>query len=451
MGKELHIVHCIDTEGPMYESIEETFKRIESIFSIKIKPCKENLKKLQEKQIDLDGNENKVCNLVSKKRITLNSNWEEIGEMLNNIQSKEFRNKLVDSVGKGWRYNWFCLDHVNMNGENPRNRDLGHHKVYDFYSKKSLEKNNQEDFISWHYHPLPYTQNYHNSGVAYLNSSNIWEILSKKIIERNWFPSTYRPGFHTIRPDSNWFLEQWIPFDYSNQSTQNEGDQPDLILGRWGDWRRANKSWTPYHPDIDDYQKEGNCRRWIFRCLNMEARLRELSQLDVDKAFEQANNDETTVLSFTNHDFRKMSHEINKIRDFIVKSQEKYPDVKIYFSSAIEAARSALNLKPKLIDLNLEIIENENDILRIRITSNSNIFGPQPYLAIKTINNDFIWENFDRGLNDFEWYFTFDYMHIPKNVVDKIGIAANSNDGTTELINLDLNTLIKKKYIYNHE
>jgi len=211
MGKELHIVHCIDTEGPMYESIEETFKRIESIFSIKIKPCKENLKKLQEKQIDLDGNEDKVCNLVSKKRITLNSNWEEIGEMLNNIQSKEFRNKLVDSVGKGWRYNWFCLDHVNMNGENPRKRDLGHHKVYDFYSKKSLEKNNQEDFISWHYHPLPYTQNYHNSGVAYLNSSNIWEILSKKIIERNWFPSTYRPGFHTIRPDSNWFLEQWIP------------------------------------------------------------------------------------------------------------------------------------------------------------------------------------------------------------------------------------------------
>ena len=63
-------------------------------------------------------------------------------------------------------------------------------------------------------------------------------------------PSTYRPGFHTIRPDSNWFLEQWIPFDFSNQSTKNEGNQPDLIGGRWGDWRRAPNSWKPYHPSI---------------------------------------------------------------------------------------------------------------------------------------------------------------------------------------------------------
>ena len=121
-----------------------------------------------------------------------------------------------------------------MNGDNPRKRDLGHHKVLDYYTKRTKKKGNKNDFVSWHYHPIPYTQNYHHSGIAYLNSSNIWEILSRKIIERNWFPSTYRPGFHTIRPDSNWFLEQWIPFDFSNQSTKNEGNQPDLIEGRRG-------------------------------------------------------------------------------------------------------------------------------------------------------------------------------------------------------------------------
>ena len=304
MNKDLYIVHCIDTEGPMHESISETFKRIDSIFNIKIEPSKENLEKLQQKKINLNGLENQICNLVSEKRISFNSSWKEIDKMLELIQSLDFRKKLVDINGNGWSYNWFCLDHVNMNGENPRKRDLGHHKVFDFYSNKSKEKNNINDFISWHFHPIPYTQNYHNSGVAYLNSYNIWEILSKKIIERNWFPSTYRPGFHTIRPDSNWFLEQWIPFDFSNQSTENEGNQPDLIDGRWGDWRRASKSWEPYNPDIYDYQIKGNCKRWIFRCLNMEARLRELSQIDVDEAFARANNNTPTALAFTNHDFK---------------------------------------------------------------------------------------------------------------------------------------------------
>ena len=451
MIKELYIVHCIDTEGPLYESLDETFNRIESLFGIRIDPTNDNLKKLQEKKIDLNGFEEKVLNLVSKKRVTFNSNWNEINEMLKEIQSKEFRNKMVDKHGNGWIYNWFCLDHVNMNGVNPRKRDIGHHKVFDFYSKKTLEQDNNLDFISWHFHPIPYTQNYHNSGVAYLNSQNIWEILCRKIIERNWFPSTYRPGFHTIRPDSNWFLEQWIPFDYSNQSTDNEGDQPDLTMGRWGDWRRASKSWTPYHPDIDDYQKKGNCRRWIFRCLNMEARLREITQFDVDKAFEQANSGEKTVISFTNHDFRKMSSEIDKIRNYIKIAHDKFPDVKINFSNALDAAREVLHLKPNLIDLNLEIIDNKTDLLRIKVTSNSNIFGPQPFLAIKTKENKFIWENFDRGLNDFEWFFTFDYMHIPNSIIDKIGIAANSFDGTTEVINLDLKSLKINKYLYNYE
>lgn len=35
-----------------------------------------------------------------------------------------------------------------------------------------------------------------------------------------WFPLVNRAGMHNERPDSNWFLEQWIPFDASNQSIE---------------------------------------------------------------------------------------------------------------------------------------------------------------------------------------------------------------------------------------
>ena len=44
-----------------------------------------------------------------------------------------------------------------------------------------------------------------------------------------------------------------------------------------------------------------------------------------------------------------------------------------------------------------------------------------------------------------------DYMHIPKNIIESIGIAANSKDGTTEIINFDLKENKIKKYIYNYE
>ena len=449
--KKVYIVHCVDTEGPMNETIKETFIRVKKITGIEISPSINNLKKLKNKEINLDGKESIVSNLVHQNRINFNKSWNDIEIMLDKIQSSSFRNKIKDLNGNGWVYNWFCLDHVNMNGDNPRKRDLGHHKVLDYYTKRTKKKGNKNDFVSWHYHPIPYTQNYHHSGIAYLNSSNIWEILSRKIIERNWFPSTFRPGFHTIRPDSNWFLEQWIPFDFSNQSTKNEGNQPDLIGGRWGDWRRSPNSWKPYHPSISDYQIPGSCKRWIFRCLNMEARLREITQDDFNEAFDQANNGIPTLLSFTNHDFRDMTLEIEKMRNFLIISTNKYPDVKFEFSNPINAAREVLKLKPKKINLDLEIIEEKDNFLKIKVVSNKNLFGPQPYLAIKTLKNEFLWENFDKSLTENEWFFTFDYNHIPKDIIHSIGVAGNSFDGTTEVINFNLKKKNIKKFIYNYE
>ena len=129
----------------------------------------------------------------------------------------------------------------------------------------------------------------------------------------------------------------------------------------------------------------------------------------------------------------------------------RFPNVRIHFTNPINAARKVLNLKAKKINLKLEITDNKKDFLRIKVTSNNNIFGPQPFLAIQTIKNEFIWENFDKGLNEYEWFFTFDNMHIPKTSLKKIGIAANSNDGSTEVLNLDVKSLIIKKYNYCYE
>ena len=60
--KIVYIVHCVDTEGPLYESLSAKFERIKEVFNVNIKPTLKNLKKLKLKQIPLNGKEKKVAN-----------------------------------------------------------------------------------------------------------------------------------------------------------------------------------------------------------------------------------------------------------------------------------------------------------------------------------------------------------------------------------------------------
>ena len=45
--KPVYIVHCIDTEGPLYESVDVTFERLRSIFHLDLEPSADLLRRLQ--------------------------------------------------------------------------------------------------------------------------------------------------------------------------------------------------------------------------------------------------------------------------------------------------------------------------------------------------------------------------------------------------------------------
>ena len=62
------------------------------------------------------------------------------------------------------------------------------------------------------------TNDANRAGSTYLNSGHIYNIISRRIIDRNWFPVCFRAGHHVERPDANFFLEQWVPFDFSNDA-----------------------------------------------------------------------------------------------------------------------------------------------------------------------------------------------------------------------------------------
>lgn len=436
MDKTVYIVHCVDAEGPLYETPEVPFEQLKKIAGVDIPATTENLIKLRNGTLDLHGLEKTAQDLVDIHKMSVGNDWNELKKQLNYITSNQFRTKLPDTNGNGWVYSWFCMDHVGFCGENPRRRDVGYHHIFDKYIAMTAEQQ-QGDIVQFHHHPVSHSGNYHECGTAFWGRGTLDDILTRRIIERCWFPTAFRPGFHTERPDSNWFLEQWIPFDYGNQSGKDiDANQVDVVNGRFGDWRRAPLEWKPYHPAYDDYQKKGKCNRWITRCLNMYARLREINEHDVMDAFELANQEGKSILAFTDHDFKDMEYDISRVQEFIKNASLKYKKVKFEYTDAITAMRKCCNIIPQDIGMNCQIIKNENNI-RMIVQTNGEIFGPQPYLALKTKDDNYLWDNFDfDGCN--QWSYTFDHDSIVYDKIEKIGVATNNKYGKCEILNYDV-------------
>ena len=444
--KTVYIVHCIDTEGPLYESLEAKFGRLEDLYGISnVEPTMENFVKLQKAQIDLGGSELQVAETFSGHLSNYNDTWDKIDNMLDSIMSDDFRNKLLDSYGGGYVFNWHCVDHVGYK-YNPRRRDIGYHNIFDHYDSVLKSQQNCKDGIHWHFHPMSTYRDAHRCATSYINSSELYQIICRRIIEREWFPTVNRAGFHVERPDSHWFLEQWIPFDISNISLDDSGELEntvDLRKGRAGDWRRAPSDWSIYHPSHDNYQIPGNCRRWIARVLNSINRLANIDQREMDKAFAMAQESKPTLVGITGHDFRDLGLEVDHVRGLILESCRKYPDVKFKYSEAVEAFRSVIwpdDIKEDPLDLELIYSpESEDDVANIEVvTRKGQVFGPQPFLAIETMSRRFIHDNFDFALSGDRWHYPFYSNTIPISDVKRIGIGANDKYGNYCVKNIQL-------------
>lgn len=448
---DLYIVHCVDTEGPLYESIEATFQRLKEIFGIEIDATESNLKLIQHCKLDLGGIEELVADAFAPSRINTLGTWTELDNVLESLMSNKFRFRIPDSDGNGWIFNWFCLNHVGFQGNNPRRRDAGYGNIYKHYLSM-LKRNNctEKDLIQFHYHALPFNSHYNYAGTAYVNSDNIFNILAHHIIDDEIFPAAYRAGMEAERPDSHWFLEQWIPFDYSNASFEkkNEARQPDLRNGRYGDWRHASREWRPYHPSHDDYQLEGNCHRLITRCISLDSRVAKVEKYDVEDAFKLASEEGKAVLSFANHDFRDMHDEVNRVMDLIHEVSADFQNVSFHYSNAIEAMWPFNGIAAKEINfatyLNCDI---EKNIAELHVTAEGNIFGSQPFLAIKTKAGQYYWDNFDYGNSNGEWFYVFDDKTINLNALSVIAFASNRADGYTEIVKIDLDSGVKEKIV----
>jgi hypothetical protein len=433
MPGNVYIVHHIDTEGPLYESAEEALLRIERLFGVSfgLRRNIETLEKLKAGRVqDIDSSlSESVCNIL--KSAEFKKSWEEIDEMLLRILSTNYRKRFCDSLGNSWIYNWHIVDHVGF-VTNKRQRHLGYLSIFDHYTK-ILKDTCSLDKVYWHFHPISLKKEAHFCATSYENSMyELHQSLSRRLIERRWFPKVHRAGFHTERPDSNWFLEQWIPFDVSNQSIDEDVfEQSDNMNHRFGDWYGAPKDWSVYHPDLYDWRKEGHLKRYIARCLNLNCRFRTINEYEIEQAFKKAMH-ENVYLGVTNHDFREISSEIEKFYNVLQIMSLQYPKIKYIFSDSLDAFRSVIGMsiqeiKRNRVEFELSLKDN---CLKVSVI-NGKIFGAQPYLAIKAKNGEYFHDNMDFGDFPSEYYYTFDYQTLELNEIEQISIASNDSYGNT--------------------
>lgn len=425
----LYLVHAIDTEGPLYESLEASFERLEKILAIRLEPSRENLLKLRRKELALEGKEDAAALIVSEQLLNYNDSWDKVDAMLYEMLSPDYRQRYADPEGRGWVYSWFIVDHIGYE-LNPRRRDMGYHNIFDHY-KSLLKETHSADEINWHFHPMSTFKEAHICATSYLRSPHLLETLARRILDRGWFPSCFRPGFHAERPDSHWFLEQWLPFDFANQATQSDiAAQQDVMGGRLGDWRRSPNDWSPYNPSHDDYQAEGNCRRTIFRCLNVGTRFKLLDEAEVERAFARAASGKPTILAFTNHDFRDMRKDIAQTYALVQKMAKRYPEVVWQNSGAKEAARAVLGReKGEAFKLDVRLEHNH-----VSVKANHDSFGPQPFLAIKTHDKRYLTDNFDLQTPRRHWTYSFDADSVPLTAIEAFGVASNDLSGSTHVL-----------------
>ncbi len=444
MPSTVQVVHCIDTEGPLYESVSATFERLKAIFGLELEPSTALLRKLQAGEVDLGGIEEAVKKVVDPHLLEYNDTWDKVDDMLHRIMSPEFRQQQADSFGGGWVYSWFCVDHIGYR-DNPRRRDLGYLNVLDHFQMMMRETGSPQDRTYFHFHPHNFRNEAHRCATHWwANSDSLNEILCRRVIDRGWFPAAHRPGFHVIRPDSHWFLEQFIPFDFASQAMpQDEDDKAQfgLAQGRYGDWRRAPQSWEPYHPSADDYQTPGDCRRWIARCLNVGTRYRLIDRTEVRRAFEEARAGKPVVLSVTNHDFRDMAPDVDQVRGLLHDVAVEFPDVPFRYTNAVDAMREALQLPvqpPCELDISLDRIDDKT--VAMIVESPTPTFGPQPWLALKTRIGTYHYDNFDIDRPFHRWQYVFDADTFELDQLEKVGVAANNAYGSTTVAVMDPNS-----------
>jgi hypothetical protein len=360
--------------------------------------------------------------------------WERVDALVDRLFTEEFRRAHPDTAGGGVVFSWYIL-HLTGFATNPYRRPMGYHLVHDHYlAHWGAAMRRLGDGLYWHYHhPAP-------SGAGtewsrdWTHGTEYHNVLARLVLERGFFPASFRAGGRIEDDDTSWWVDQYIPFDYSSCSGDVDWDRIESDGKRLidvCDWTRAPDDWSHYHPSSDDYQRPGDQRRWMFRCPDLDSPVHRLGDGEIRKAFARAAAGAPTVLAFFEHDRREVV--LDKLADVfrrIHAVSAEFPAVRWRYASAAEAARAVTGLAPAPAP---RFAAQVREGRRVFIGSETRLFGPVPFVCAGTADGREVREVAVHTIGRFKWLTD----PLPASLT-RLGVAASSPSGHVSVQTFDI-------------
>ena len=341
------------------------------------------------------------------------NNLKLIDNELKKILHDDFRIKFLDSKGGNFKIGWFFKNYSSFSN---KLEEFNYHEIRDFYIDNYGDL--MDDFEDEHCFSH-YDSNLNNE------FSNI---ISKQIIERNWFPVAIRANNRKYSSDLSNRIDEFFPIDYSISPNINAADNLSDGIN----------DWTVCKSDILNFSNCDYNQRLFARTLDFPDN--EINN-QIKKAFEVTQKGRNTILSIAIKDNLNITSQIDDFLKRVIKVSNNFADVKWEYATPTEAIINSIEYEQSPKSLFVEaLIHNQ----KLRIWTSSEIFQNIPWIVLEDSNKNI--------------------LHIEKNIIQdstiswevdisqyknyrRIGIGVSSQNGLSDVTIINSNDEIFTSFL----
>ena len=278
------------------------------------------------------------------------------------VFNSDFRNSHRDSFGNIFKMSWFAEMDYLVAQSNFVWADGSPAGVSGYTATRDLLMNNwgtgiqtYGDSVEYHHHFMIYDgtwKRYNNGPDAGYPEYQMYA-LDHMIIDRNFYPSSWRSGDWIMPPALSSWLEQWMPFDYTP----------------------AQGIWYPFHPSGMD--------RWQTKCPYSPN-----VYTSTQAAFAYASANGSAIYSICTHDTEDMKYQVEWLQwclNHWDAAETTYPNVSFKYVSAREAMQLALGFT----DFTPPTFTVTPSSGTYAIVSSETLWKNHPYIALKYTNGTY--------------------------------------------------------------
>ena len=276
----------------------------------------------------------------------------------------------------------------------------------------------------WHYHHPPVSGVGNEWSTQWSSSEEYKHIISRQIIEREWFPVCFRAGGTIMDSNLSRWVDRWFPFDYSNRAPLKYSEM---------DWSGGISAWQPYRPDVTEFKRKGNGKRHMTRCMDLHTGLYTVGEKDIIDAFKEASLQGSSILSVFDHDYRDIENRVAEFLSRINAVAEKFPEVSWEYSAPSDAIGHFTNSNNS-VPLKIEAELHKS---QLKIIVNSVIHQEYPWIAVQDIDGNL--HHIESDVKN-TYALTWEIALDPNIVVNVVGVAASNKAGESDVALVKLNT-----------